>query len=228
MTDFQYTNRIADLSGKAIWQPGDPWDLHYGDVGMEDRDQQLEDYLNSNGLGLKSFATIAARDASTPTPGRLAYVAATDRIYVYASGAWVYWTNTKNTARPGVFLAQTGQAVANNTVVNIVWQVEASDVDGWITAPGSTLTVPTGWDGRYLIMCTVRWSTASLGAAGGTEILLNGAGWFGASGGGAFGLHTPMGAYDLGAGSTLGLQVFQNSGVGVTCDTYMTVTWLHR
>lgn len=42
---FQYTNRQNDLAADT-WQPHDPWEQHYPQTGYEDRDAELETYLN--------------------------------------------------------------------------------------------------------------------------------------------------------------------------------------
>lgn len=56
---FQYTTRQSDLATAGQWQPGDPWSGHYSQVGYEDRDQQLEDYLAS-GVTTRRFYLVDA------------------------------------------------------------------------------------------------------------------------------------------------------------------------
>lgn len=43
---FRYTNRHNDLDVGAGWAPHDKWEHHYPQTGFEDRDKELEDYLD--------------------------------------------------------------------------------------------------------------------------------------------------------------------------------------
>lgn len=43
---FRFDNYATDLLPRGEWKPGDPWENHYTNPGLDDRDQQLEDYLS--------------------------------------------------------------------------------------------------------------------------------------------------------------------------------------
>lgn len=44
---FRFDNYATDLTPATDWKPGDPWELHYAQPGLDDRDQQIEDALSS-------------------------------------------------------------------------------------------------------------------------------------------------------------------------------------
>lgn len=59
---FVYDNRYDDLQVGAGWQPHDPWDQHYPSAGFEDRDKQLEAYLNDVvGTALTRYGAVLGR-----------------------------------------------------------------------------------------------------------------------------------------------------------------------
>jgi hypothetical protein len=76
--------------------------------------------------------------------------------------------------RNPVVLTGNAQAVANATVVDVAWDTELADVDGWHPAgTGALLTVPAGKGGQYTITYIGSWS-ASPGAGGSATLEIAG------------------------------------------------------
>jgi hypothetical protein len=109
-------------------------------------------------------------------------------------------------------------SIANNTLTTVTWDTEIVDSDGFFSAPGTTVTVPTGLTGVYGITLQVSWG-ASVGTAA----------FFGLTMGGvtyrlpcinetAFGM-TIVG--DLTATNTITGSVYQLSGGAVNMTGYL-------
>lgn len=96
-----------------------------------------------------TVCTAGTRPAS-PSEGDGIYETDTDRFLIYDGSAWqrVAWTSA--TGRTWVSVSRsTNQSIPNVTVTPISWTTEAADLDGFITATSTTLTVPAGLGGLY-------------------------------------------------------------------------------
>lgn len=65
-------------------------------------------------------------------------------------------------------------SINNNTVTDVTWTVEESDVDGLFTAPGTTFTVPAGLDGVWDISAFA-WFASNATSFRLMQLLINGA-----------------------------------------------------
>ena len=172
----------------------------------------LEDYCQNQSV--MRFATTAARDtalASVKTEGMLAYSVANDRMYMYDGTDWkvVAWGSISG--RPGVVLTGAAQTITTATATDVTWNVETVDVDGWISVPGTTLTVPTGWTGQYIITATGSWS-ASAGTSQHLVVDINGAARADGMVDGTFSRPTVSVVASLTATDTVKVRVYHNAG----------------
>src|SRR5512143_2920931 len=114
--------------------------------------------LTSNDVDnyLMKQANIQCTSATRPTgvEGMCIYETDTDRHWVYSGSAWVFMGWYSTAGRPGVILTDAAQTLVSATPTDITWGTEVSDVDGWTSGGSATLTVPTGWDGQYVISYT--------------------------------------------------------------------------
>jgi len=70
-------------------------------------------------------------------------------------------TLTANNRRVVVRLTDTHSATGAALVTTITWGTEVEDTDGFIGAGGSTITIPTGLGGMYLIELQTTWTTGA-------------------------------------------------------------------
>lgn len=91
---FRFDNYAADLTPATDWKPGDPWELHYTQPGLDDRDTQLEDVLSSfdrlpRGWIAQTFVTTdqlaIGAGPSTMAFFDVAFTAAANRRYKFTS-----------------------------------------------------------------------------------------------------------------------------------------------
>jgi hypothetical protein len=222
---FQYSIR---------WQDMDPENA--GSDG-EYRDIELEDYLAQRERVTFDYyaATTTARDA-LPTAlieiGTVAHVGtssgtgtAMPRIYTWDGAAWVFTGWWAAAGRPGVSLTDSAQTIATATTTDIAWGTEVLDFDGWTSGGSATLTVPTGWGGRYTVSYAAVWASGSLGTNPAVYGYIGGSIRYGASGLSPAGVHTLTYTRDFAAADTLKFAVVQASGGNVNVDSYLTVTW---
>lgn len=178
------------------------------------------------------YATIAARtaDAALTTAlreGMESYTDDLERKWIYNGTAWVLTGWGSVAGRPGVALTDVTQTITNATLTDITWGTEVSDPDGWTSGGSATLTVPSGWDGLYLMTFNAAWSTSSLGTA--PYIVLNAGGLaYVASGLTDLGRHTVTALVPLAATNTVVCQAKQNSGGSVTVSSRLDLSWVGR
>lgn len=169
MATFRFTDRFS----RAL--RGADEDRHR-DVMMEQRDVELEDYLEQN---------VDQMDASRLTRGtiptaRIADGAITsakigDNTIVNAdiNGlAGIAWS--KLGAPPWCRLARTATyQVFGPGEQDIVWTTEVNDTHGYYPGSGSTITVPAGYEGIHAITATVDMA-AGISANGYIKLVVNG------------------------------------------------------
>jgi hypothetical protein len=175
------------------------------------------------------FATTSARDSAitSPVDGMLCYITGEDRFYSYDGSAWRRTAWNSASGRTQVLLRRNAnQSIPATTLTDISWDTEDSDPDGFITAPSTTLTVPSGLGGLYA--CTVGLtSSANPGAAGFGQIVPGAASAirFSLGGGNAVGAwQDRVGTTWVGplnAAETLKVSVFQDSGAAANFTGYL-------
>ena len=118
---------------------------------------------------------------------------------------------------PGVRVeASIGQAIANAVNVNINFDTEVIDTDGFFPGAGTTVTIP--FDGRYIVTAHVLWVANAVGNRQLTVIdQTNAARIVDIDSGIGAGIyaHNASSILQLSAGDTLRLAVSQNSGAGL-------------
>lgn len=94
MPPFRFDNYASDLTPATDWKPGDPWELHYTQPGLDDRDQQLEDALSALDLRPRGFVagafTVVDQLAIGAGPSNMAnldvtFTAVANRRYKFTS-----------------------------------------------------------------------------------------------------------------------------------------------
>lgn len=190
----------------------------------------LEDYCQNQSA--MRFATSAARDtalSAVKTAGMLSVTLdAGERLWMYNGTSWDLISYAGTTGRPGVILTDAAQSISNTTATDITWGTEVSDVDGWTSGGSATLTVPTGWDGRYIISYFGAWA-ATPGTQAGCTITINGTDEAeGVSAGGAFFRPTATMVRALAATDTIKVRVYQNSGGALNITSRLEIAWLGR
>jgi hypothetical protein len=186
----------------------------------------LWQYVNSAWVNRtpRTICTSSTRPSS-PFEGQEIYETDTDRILVY-NGGWVRTGYTSSAGRTGATGTRSSgtQAVANNTVVDVTLPTETFDSDGYMTAGGTTMTIPSGLDGLYIASCKVALPTPAAGNWIGFVFTGTGAGTYIANPLSNSGLIISWNGR-LVAGDTIKAQMYQISGspvniVGVYFDLY--------
>lgn len=111
--------------------------------------------------------TTSAARPSSPAEGMLIYETDTDRFMFYDGTSWVRHSWGATAGRTGCTIRKTGNTSVNNVAnATITWTAEDYDSDGFITVSSSTVTIPTGCDGLYMVSCSVLFDFASLASIG--------------------------------------------------------------
>jgi len=100
------------------------------------------------------FATTSARSSavSSPVEGMVSAITDDNRIEVYDGSAYQRIAHYAASGRTQVQLRRAAnQSMTNSTYTSVSWDTEDSDADGFITATSSTLTVPSGLGGWYIM-----------------------------------------------------------------------------
>jgi hypothetical protein len=101
----------------------------------------------------------AGTDTSPPTTEGQLYAKTSDnRLYVGDGGASQRIGHWASDGRTGGLWTVTSQALAGLGAVDISWDAETTDSDGFLTTPGTTLTVPAGLGGIYVAQAQLTWS----------------------------------------------------------------------
>lgn len=102
-------------------------------------------WINANAVHLdasKAFTSVPSGPATDPSSDNQL----TRKAYVDA----------KADLRVGVRLSKTGETfTAANGIEYFNWATEVEDTHGFITAPGTTVTIPAGYAGTYVISAVV-------------------------------------------------------------------------
>lgn len=175
------------------------------------------------------FASIVVRDATITSPeeGMVAVITADDRWWIYSGSAWVFGGNYTSTSRSGVILTDVAQTIGTGVPADITWTTEVSDVDGWTSGGSATLTVPTGWDGRYIITYQGTWTSSV--TASSCSLFVNGASVaIGSPDAATWNRNTLTILQTLAAADTVKIQVLHASGVNKDVSSRLEVAWLGR
>jgi hypothetical protein len=172
--------------------------------------------------------TCTSSTRPTGVEGRTINETDTDRRYVYDGSAWVLNGWNTAAARPWVSLSDSAQSITTASATDITWGTEVADPDGWTSGGSATLTVPTGFDGLYIVTGTAAWASGTLGTTPGAFILHNGTNIAGANGPTFGQTHTVTTVLALAATDTLKMQVYQNSGGSVNVSSTFRVVRLGR
>lgn len=165
--------------------------------------------------------------ATRPTgvEGRMIYETDTDRCWVYSGSAWVFQNYFSTAGRPGVILTDATQSIGVSSTTDITWGTEVSDVDGWTSGGSATLTVPSGWDGRYVISLSGSWASSPTTSS--VAIVINGSSV--AEGpGGVFNRPATSVVRALAASDTIKCTAYQTSGGAINLDSRLEIAWLGR
>jgi len=110
----------------------------------------------------------------------------------------------------GVLLTDAAQTIAASTLTDITWGTEVSDPDGWTAGGIATLTVPSGFGGRYAVSFVNIWAGDPTTAT--IYCIVNGATGAAGSGGDSFFFEGALSFIrTLVAGDTVKFQVTQRS-----------------
>lgn len=170
------------------------------------------------------FATAAARDAAWPAatagPGAMSVTTDNGTLWTVVGSAWV----VVDTAGGGVIVTNASTNVPNSTAAAIGPWVDVSDPDGWNPGGGTTLSVPAGRGGRYLVALSVTWSVVNLGTTSGVAVAFGGTDYASTVGPGSpfqvYGLTT---AKTLAAGDGIYFRAWQSSGVTVSMSARLEI-----
>lgn len=193
----------------------------------------VADGINAINAGLDlSAAALAAQQGAGPpigtgVVGQVYYDTTNHRLWRSNGLRWVFDRAYDATKRAGVVLTAAGQLIGAGASVTINWTAETSDVDGWITAPGTTLVVPAGWGGCYTLTCR---TAGSISSSSDVEITtsINGTALFNSAGplANALRSHSHL-AHGLAPADTMSFVIFNGSAVGITFTSVLVLDWLY-
>lgn len=172
--------------------------------------------------------TCTSSTRPTGVEGRVIYETDTDRLWVYSGSAWVLIGWATSAGRAWVSLTDAAQSIATASATDITWGTEVADPDGWTSGGSATLTVPSGFDGLYIVSYSGTWASGTLGTTPGVFILHNGTNIAGANGPTFGQIHSVNTTVALAAGDTLKIQAYQNSGGSVNITSTLRVVYLGR
>jgi hypothetical protein len=159
---------------------------------------------------------------SSPYEGLTIYETDTDLIAAYNGSTWKYHPPRQ----AALILGRTSgsfQSIPNNTLTAAQFNNVERNVGGWSAGtPVTTVTVPTGMDGEYLVDAYAPFAADPDGAQRVAQVFYNGAVWLDArntpiSGGGGT-LPTPLHVSSmryLAAGDTIRMDVFHDAGASL-------------
>lgn len=110
----------------------------------------IEDYCELQSV--MRFASASARDtalASVKTAGMFAYCTGVG-LTMYDGSTWLVLVAARVEVRAR---RTTNISCTSGAFTDITWSTEDADVSGFIAAPATTFTVPTGLGGEYAISC---------------------------------------------------------------------------
>ena len=165
----------------------------------------------------------AAAQPAAATEGRLTAVTDRDRLEIDTGSVWLPGPNWGSAGRVGFRLTDaTNRSIPTGTGTHtaLTFGTEATDTDGFITAPGTTATIPTNRGGLYSGMFQCTWAS-SPGANSSISLLVNGATAWRVPVTAATQLLVcclPIGLLALAAGDTLQITLSQGSGGAINVN----------
>jgi hypothetical protein len=103
--------------------------------------------------------------SSGSTPARLG-IGSTGQVLTVAGGVPSWATPASGSSFVGCSLGRSAaQTISNNAVNEVLWTTEAIDTDAFHSTVTNTgrLTIPSGKDGKYLIILSLNWTSNSTG-----------------------------------------------------------------
>ena len=117
-------------------------------------------------VGTAACFWIGSVDPTNAVNNDRLYRTDTTAYYVRVGGAWVESGSSRYVSvSGGVLLTSAATTVATTAAVDVPWDTEVSDPDGWHVAASTTLIVPTGRAGRYAVTYSGKWSSGLTGFA---------------------------------------------------------------
>lgn len=192
-------------------------------------DPATEDHYNNN-VRQQVVAQLASGSITAATEGRMYAVTNRDR-YEFDTGSVMLPGPPWGTAgRVGFEISDaTNRSIPNGagSFTSLTFATEVTDTDGFITAPGTTVTIPANRGGIYLGYCTFTWAS-SPGTNSAKQLLLNGVQGHHRVIGGGHTQGTIDTFYILGAfaaGETLQIQLSQASGGAINVNPSVWEMW---
>lgn len=110
------------------------------------------------------FASTSARDtalSAVKSEGMLCYVTGTKRFYVYDGSNWIVIGHSTTAGRVGCVVSDASLTLAAGTQGSASFDTETIDTDGFITAPSTTITIPSGLGGLYMARLRLIYASGS-------------------------------------------------------------------
>jgi len=196
----------------------------------------FEDFVDGNALSASQLDNLMTQGTikctsgtrpSAPSEGTFIYETDTDRVYVY-NGGWFRTTIGSSAAgcRTGVKLRRVAtQSIGNATGVDINWDTEDRDSDSYIGVTSSTVTIPSGLAGVYVVTAGVLWASDPT-TAGPSHIQISMGGRFWRDSTTALNAlstrRTVTAIDELAVADTLTVEVYQTTGGSIN----VTTAWL--
>lgn len=197
------------------------------DAGLTDGVTEYDSAFHDTYVRQQVVTQCTSSTRPTGVEGRIIYETDTDRYYVYVA-SWVLIGWGTAAARPWVSLTDAAQSIGTASATDITWDTEVADPDGWTSGGSATLTVPTGFDGLYVLSYTATWASSSLGTTPGVFLLVNGVNVGSAVGLTFGGTHTMTKLLALAATNTIKVQAYQNSGGSINVSSTLVLARLGR
>ena len=160
----------------------------------------------------------AGTDTSPPTTeGQLYVKTSDDRLYVGDGGASQRIGHYSATGRTGGVWTVAAQAFVDEVAVDISWDTEVSDSDGFLTPPGTTLTVPAGLGGIYLVQGSFTWT--GVAAAGSVWITMGSYSATVEAGQASLTTSSALAIFPVAAAQTIKLTAYNSWGAGTLAGT---------
>jgi hypothetical protein len=138
--------------------------------------QVTSSFLNTNYRD-QVVSTVLAASKPAGTEGQVIGVTDSDRLEIYSGTVWLPGPPWSATGRVGFRLTDaTNRSIptGTGTYTSLTFATEVTDTDGFIAAPGTTITIPANRGGLYIGYCTHTWAS-SPGANSVAQFLKNGA-----------------------------------------------------
>jgi len=124
------------------------------------------------------YTLLYQNTAAPPSPvdGQLWFDTTNKRLLIYRSSdaTWQRISQSATTGRTGCTVSRAAnQTLPFQTLTNISFDTESVDTDGFITVPSTSITIPAGLGGLYMIAGWVQGQN-SLGTSGATTIYTTG------------------------------------------------------